>query len=408
VQGHFSNLLPERGTIAVLSLSYSSRDFRPEGYSRPGVPVFVNESNMGIVVLPSLWTVWLATVPGRARSARTWKAYATDLLMWLRACEVRAWDYRTPSEARIATFRDYLDGCRNVETGKREYTRRTVNRYVATVCRFYAWCTKHKHLDALPFEVETFTKRPRDDRSLLAHVNSRMPTTRSVLKLPDYDEDDGPPHYYSIAARQLLLAAMSVRDRVIARWALYTGLRIMEVAALALSQLPAQGSYKAGKYHPVRLLITKGDRPRTIWVPSFILDETWHYVTFERRRVFAAAVKRGGIGIDQNALWLNQWGRKLTDEGVRERFSTARMSAKISEGSFHSFRHTFAITMLHRLTKSLTGTANVEKRALLALKKLMGHRSLDSTVRYLEGDIVDITTLMVVDLEAADEIVAAA
>jgi len=182
----------------------------------------------------------------------------------------------------------------------------------------------------------------------------------------------------------------------------------MENAALCISQIPAIGKYPPGRYFPLRITVTKGSRPRTIWVPSFVIDETWHYINLERRRIVLTAKKRNPNFRMTDKLWLNRWGNDLTDEGIRERFDKALREASIGAGTFHSTRHTFAITMLDRLLKRLTDPEQAEKRSLLILKRLLGHKRLSSTERYLDAWKLNLGDIFIDDLEAPDEVGTAA
>jgi hypothetical protein len=113
----------------------TTTDFAPHGISSPNIPYFVDQANMNIVRVPTLWTVYIATIPGRTRRPNTWLAYARNLLLWLNVCVENDWDWATVSEEHIAAWRNHLLAGRSDRT-KRRYARSTVISYIRTVCDF--------------------------------------------------------------------------------------------------------------------------------------------------------------------------------------------------------------------------------------------------------------------------------
>ncbi len=68
--------------------------------------------------------------------------------------------------------------------------------------------------------------------------------------------------------------------RLMAEWALATGLRRKELCGLAVFQVP-ETAHLDDEVHPligVSLAITKGDKPRTIYPPIRLVDRTQRYI----------------------------------------------------------------------------------------------------------------------------------
>jgi integrase len=181
-------------------------------------------------------------------------------------------------------------------------------------------------------------------------------------------------------------------------------MRIFEIAALRVDQIPPVGTYLPERHHPVDIFITKRSRPRKTWVPSFLLDETWAYIQHERRRVIAAALKRGTLNERPMRLLLNRYGGEITDEGLRERFSAALKHSEIAVGNFHDLRHTYAITMLDRLIRRLADPERGERRALLALSRLLGHLNSSTSETYLRAREIYLGDLDADDMEVPEDL----
>ena len=162
----------------MLSLFKTTDTFMPYGFPAPSVPIFVDERSMGIVAIPSLWMVYLATVPGSTRSPKTWMAYGVGLLDWLRTCEAAGWDWRTAHEEHIAQYRNNLLNGKSAFT-KRRYARSTANAYVRSICVFYEWAFERSLIAHCPVRS---VKRPipsADATGVLAHLG---PTASHLQK----------------------------------------------------------------------------------------------------------------------------------------------------------------------------------------------------------------------------------
>ena len=147
----------------------------------------------------------------------------------------------------------------------------------------------------------------------------------------------------------------SMRDRAILELLYAAGLRVSELVGLDLKDIDLTGGL-------VRAL-GKGNKERLVPFGS-------HARKALRKWLSASALlrERGG---DDDALFLNLRGGRLTDRSVRRilnnRLREAAIHAKLSP---HDLRHTFATHML--------GSG----ADLRAIQELLGHASLSTTQRY--------------------------
>jgi integrase len=99
------------------------------------------------------------------------------------------------------------------------------------------------------------------------------------------------------------------------------------------------------RLHKINLTITKGGKERTLFVPSFLLDETHHYIRYVRRRVVLES-RRRDASFASAALWLGQCGTRVSTSAIRSEFRRGLENVRLTQGRFHDLRHTYAITML--------------------------------------------------------------
>ncbi len=147
----------------------------------------------------------------------------------------------------------------------------------------------------------------------------------------------------------------SMRDRAILELLYAAGLRVSELVGLDLNDIDLTGGL-------VRAL-GKGNKERLVPFGSHAQKALRKWLTAS-----ASLRERGG---DDDALFLNLRGGRLTDRSVRRilnnRLREAAIHAKLSP---HDLRHSFATHML--------GSG----ADLRAIQELLGHASLSTTQRY--------------------------
>ncbi|WP_431225123.1 hypothetical protein ACQ86O_10210 [Serratia sp. L9] len=99
--------------------------------------------------------------------------------------------------------------------------------------------------------------------------------------------------------------------RLMAKWALITGLRRKELCGLELFQAP-ETAHLDDEEHPLISLpvtITKGDRSRTVYPPIRLLDRKQHYIDEVRGPQLRLLRRRQPDHPLPSALFLNTRGR---------------------------------------------------------------------------------------------------
>jgi integrase/recombinase XerD len=181
---------------------------------------------------------------------------------------------------------------------------------------------------------------------------------------------------------KLLFANLAMPYRLMAEWAVATGLRRKELCGLTVAQVPTTSELDAAD-HPlvgIPLVITKGDRPRTAYVPIRLIDRTHWFIGEDR----ASLVRRFRRSLPEYRppmnLFLNRHGVSITYARLTAAFAAAFRAARI-EGSLHCLRHTFATTMLMRLQAQAAVKPDINP--LKVLQILLGHGSIQTTAIYL-------------------------
>jgi len=204
-------------------------------------------------------------------------------------------------------------------------------------------------------------------------------TAANVLTIAEHEKL---PRALRVDQLKLLFANLAMPYRLMAEWAVATGLRRMELCALTVVQVPATTALDVAD-HPlvgVPLAITKGDRPRTAYPPIRLIDRT-HWYIGEDRASLLRRVRRGLPAYrPPMTLFLNRNGASITRARLTAAFAAAFRVARL-DGSLHWLRHTFAMTMLVRLQAQAAVKPDINP--LKVLQILLGHGSIQTTAIYL-------------------------
>lgn len=153
----------------------------------------------------------------------------------------------------------------------------------------------------------------------------------------------------------LLAAIDDVRDSAMVWLMIGAGLRVGEVVQLHLEDLDSTGTT-----HMVRLrVLGKGQKERIVWLTHQVLTPIQAWLEIRP----STQCKR---------LFLNQHGRSLSVAGVQFRLKQHCRAAGV-QLTPHQLRHTFA----RRLVEN--------GMPVESLAKLLGHRQLKTTQRYIDG-----------------------
>ena len=150
---------------------------------------------------------------------------------------------------------------------------------------------------------------------------------------------------------RLLAAAVSLRDRALLETGYATGMRVGEVTRLLITDLDS------GRM-AIRVDQGKGRKDRYVMLSQSLLETLRAYWRESKPRVFLFP----GLG-----------GKKpLCVSAAQKAFDRARLQAGIKKPvSFHTLRHSFATHLIENGTSVRT------------VQALLGHRSLQTTQRYL-------------------------
>lgn len=167
---------------------------------------------------------------------------------------------------------------------------------------------------------------------------------------------------HSLLERGYDTSQLDLRDRAILELFYSSGLRVSELTGLNVAGLDLRQGL-------VRVL-GKGRKERIIPVGR------------KAREVLAAYLETRGLPGDEEPLFLNARGGRLTPRSVQRNLKTRLLKAHIIKDiSPHALRHSFA-------THLLDGGAD-----LRAIQELLGHVSLSTTQKYTQ---VSVDQLMVV------------
>ncbi len=153
---------------------------------------------------------------------------------------------------------------------------------------------------------------------------------------------------------------LDIRDKAILETLYSTGIRVSELAGMNVDSIDFVGGTIKVK--------GKGRKERIIPIGDKALEALSKY--FSKRDSFFVAV-RNDLSMNKKALFLNNWGGRLSVRSVKKMVHDYIKEAAIKKNvSVHSFRHSFATHLLERGAD------------LRAVQELLGHASLSTTQIY--------------------------
>jgi integrase len=184
-----------------------------------------------------------------------------------------------------------------------------------------------------------------------------------------------------------LLASLPPPYDLMARWQLYTGLRVSELLRLGLADITKQRQQFA-QYETIPV-IRKGRKSGHVIASASLLDETAGYVAGHRH----AWLQRAGLrrrGGEHAALFINARGAPAGKSAYQRMVSATGRRCGF-KATTHLLRSTFACMLLARLERLASEGAAINP--LLVVKVLMGHERIETTDRYLRAIVVDAVVL---------------
>lgn len=365
-----------------MELVWATEELVIAGQPYPEFPILLWDSMESCVPANQFFRHYL--LRGAIGSKRSWPSTGRalyDFFSFLQAHELDWRDVdRNEAKSLVAAYRDYcLMTCKLAPN--------TTRQRLTYICKFYEFALREGWVKRLPFAYEERTVTR--ETGFLAHVNASggkamandvMPRSHKVL-----------PKFLSLAEIKLLLAAAeNSHHRMMMRLALHTGLRREEIAAFPLAYVFDPD--KAGRTERnlrVRLdpfdgsgMVTKGSKPRDIYVSRKFLAELYHYVAKVRGE--RASLSR----TPQKALFLNQSGEPYGNDGksLNRIISETGKRAGIKV-HMHMLRHTYATHALVSLQRN--PASGLEP--LVFVQRQLGHSSIQTTMVYLHlvNDMAD-------------------
>jgi integrase len=177
---------------------------------------------------------------------------------------------------------------------------------------------------------------------------------------------------------------------LMARWQLYTGLRVGELLRLTVDDIDT-GDRDAGSTPSRRTIevLCKGRKQGRVMASASLLDETAIYRSQYRRAWLNRAARRSRKA-SSDALFISDRGTPVKKNTYQRILRSAGMACGFRVTS-HQLRSTFACMMLARLEQLVAGGAALNP--LLIVKILLHHERIETTDRYLRAIAVDAHTL---------------
>ncbi len=173
-----------------------------------------------------------------------------------------------------------------------------------------------------------------------------------------------------------------------ARWQLYTGLRVSEVLRLTVADVfPGTGTAPptfAPSYQLIDV-VRKGRKNGYVIASTSLLEETSSYLTTQRRAQLAR-LARARNAVEPTALFVNRRGRAVSRNHYQQVIHQTGRTCGF-RATTHLLRATFACMMLARLEQ--LAKRDVAINPLLIVKVLMGHEHIATTDRYLRAIAAD-------------------
>lgn len=319
----------------------------------------------------------------RAHTADTVRTYAEILYDWFETLEQNGVDWSVADAADLIAYRNRMLTQASSHT-KRPYGIRTINHRVRGVLRFYEWAVRTGWMQSsqlvgrsndLAISRRTVASRAMRD----THLKTEIFVLRQYTSLPR--------PLTPVESRELLATLPPPYD-LMARWQLYTGLRVSELLRLSVTDISKAMKATCRAPEPqyaVVEVLRKGRKNGYVIASRSLLEETAGYMSTHRRAWLARATRRSRAS-EQSRLFVNSRGRAAT----QNRYQHVIRHAGIACGfvaKTHLLRATFACMMLARLEQLAKEGAEINP--LLIVKVLMGHEHIDTTDRYLRVITVD-------------------
>jgi integrase/recombinase XerD len=319
----------------------------------------------------------------RAHTADTLRTYMELVYEWFDALEQSGVAWSDADVSDLVAYRNRMLKQPSAHTG-RPYSVRTINHRVLGVIRLYQWAVRNGWLRSSPLIGRA------SDLSLAGHLRGTRrrhagETDRSVFVLRQFPSLPRP--LTSPQARDLLAELPPPYD-LMARWQLYTGLRVSELLRLTVKDVLSRGANQRASVrrgHRVIDVMRKGRKAGYVIASTSLLEETESYLT-QYRTAWLKRAMRKGRAARRSELFINRRGSAVKKNTYQQVIHRAGEACGFRATS-HLMRATFGCWLLARLEQLAKRGAAINP--LLVVKILMAHEDIESTDRYLRAVAID-------------------
>ena len=354
-----------------MEVFYTGDEFVIEGKPHRGIPFLLDQA-MKEVHPVNDYLFHIGVIRGRTASPATWKTYANDLYDYFSYLEANNLKWNAVTPEQIAVWRNAMIENPSALTGA-ALTRSTINQRIRAVTRFYEWSMTRGLIEQVPFTREVVTvSRP---RQFFAHTEGGK-SLANAMTLRQFEK---PPAFLFLEQLPVFIAALRPKRNQLMAWMMVEmGLRREEAAGFTCAVLPDPIGHSDHQMFKVTLVPTKtptkGGRERWVQMSPQLAGVLWQYRQVDRTQ--PARLHKAKHGTDTGRLFLTEYGEPVSPKGLNNAFRKASEQTGI-HGTPHLLRHTFGTYELLRLEQRMN-----QGNALLWVKERMGHRSIQTTLRY--------------------------
>jgi site-specific recombinase XerD len=318
----------------------------------------------------------------RAHTADTVRTYTEILYDWFDALEQSGIAWNDADAVDLVAYRNRMLQQPSAHTG-RSYSVRTVNHRVRGVLRYYQWAVRSGWLRASPLIGRA------NDFAVARRTGARRrygdDADRSAFVVRQFEELPRP--LTSAQARDLLAELQPPYD-LMARWQLYTGLRVSELLRLNVEDItkhkPARRSTPEPAYRVIDVA-RKGRKNGYAIASATLLEETTAYIA-QYRRAWLRRATRKRHAPPRSELFINRRGAPVKKNTYQRAIHRTGEVCGF-EAMSHLLRASFGCMLLARLERLAKQGAAINP--LLIVKILMAHESIETTDKYLRAVAVD-------------------
>ena len=258
-------------------------------------------------------------------AAHTINSYTKDLKEYIKFLEDNNIDF---NDTTHYTIRDYFASLKN-----KKLKNATTSRHLSSIKKFYKYLIRNGYSDKTRIINMKSPKREE-------HI-AKFLSLNDIDKILEIDDEND----FTI-----------IRDKMMAIFMYAIGLRASELISIKLNMMH--------KGSTTLRILGKGSKVREIPLIPIIYDN-WDLYMQKR------AIIQREYGSNNNYLFVNRFGKPISDRSVRNSMKRLMRMANISvDFSPHTLRHTFATHLLNN---------DAEIRGV---QELLGHESISTTQRY--------------------------